>query len=183
MLRPRPREVSHLPHVAQPVTPHPPSRSSGFRPVASNHGRLTHPPRENQNQTWLRPGAFGQCLDPWGWTGEKADSARCWAGHGPSQEAPQRALGWNVRQTKDSAWCQEFYWLSILSGSRQLPAGPHGGAGGVRMDGCVWMSNGSRNLHRGQRPEKETGDRTEQPQEVPPPDPHRPPPPPPTPPS
>lgn len=35
----------------------------------------------------------------------------------------------------------------------------------------MMMSDGSRNLYRGQRPDKETADRTERPREVPPPDP------------
>lgn len=40
------------------------------------------------------------------------------------------------------------------------------------MGVCVlMMSDGSRNLYRGQRPDKETADRTERPREVPPPDP------------
>lgn len=91
MLRPVPREVSHLPQVAQPATPHPPSRSSGFRPVASNYGRLTHPPRENLNQTWLRPGAFGQCRDPWGWTGEEGQLCPVLGWIRP--HPPERGLG------------------------------------------------------------------------------------------
>lgn len=126
MLRPGPREVSHLPQVAQPVTPHPPSRSSGFRPVAANYGRLTHPPRENLNQTWLRPGAFGQCLDPRGWMGEEGQLCPVlgWIRPHPGSAGEGSGLAWNVRQTKDSTWCQEFYWLSNLSESRRSPQVP-----------------------------------------------------------
>lgn len=103
-----------------------------------------------------------------GWTGKERHLPH-WAGHGPSQKVPESGLAWNRRRTEDSGWGvgEAFYWLSLLPGCRQLAAGPHSGAERTHTDASflhfkliyesTWRTETG----------KETGNRTEQPQEVP----------------